>query len=193
MRQVALTHLDEQEHQDGQEQHRARPLPGALRTAGRKARRTVLRQARMAERRAQTDELVLAQAQWAPVRQASLRPAQPGLEPAPSVSLALLLELQPQALLEPLTWRSVLQARLVLQQRAQRWLVEEGQARLQAASARPSPRHPLRPSPLWRWLRQQLPLRLAPGDSCGLFPRHPRGWSSNASFFPLRRTRAKGQ
>jgi hypothetical protein len=53
---------DETEHQDGLEQHPARPLPGALRTAGRKARRAVLRRARMVELRAQTDELVLAQA-----------------------------------------------------------------------------------------------------------------------------------
>jgi hypothetical protein len=187
-----MAHLGGQEHQDGLEQHRARPLPDAPRTAGRKARPDVLRQARMVELRAQTDELVLAQAHWALVRQASLRPPQRGLEPAPSVRRALLLELQPQALLEPLASRSA-QVQSVLWQRAQRWLAAERQVRPQASSARPSPRHPLRPSPPWPWLRQPLQLRLVPGDSCGPFRRHPRGWSSSASFFPLRRTRAKGQ
>jgi hypothetical protein len=71
VRQVAPTHLDEQEHQDGQEQHRARPLPGALRTAGRKARLAVMQLARKVELRVQTDELVLAQAHWVLARQAS--------------------------------------------------------------------------------------------------------------------------
>lgn len=53
---------DETEHQDGLEQRRARQLRGALRTAGRKARRAVLRQGRMVELRGQGDELALAQA-----------------------------------------------------------------------------------------------------------------------------------
>ena len=146
----------------------------------------------MVELRAQTDELVLAQAHWALVRQASLRPPQRGLEPAPSVRRALLLELQPQALLEPLASRSA-QVQSVLWQRAQRWLAAERQVRPQASSARLSPRHPSRPSPLWLWPRQPLQPLLVPGCFCGPFPPRPPGWSSNASFFPLRRTRVKGQ
>jgi hypothetical protein len=92
--------------------------------------------------------LVLAQAHWAPARLASQQPAQQERERAPSVPLALLLELRPLVLLAARAWRSVLQARLVLQQRAQRWLVAERQARLQASFARLSPKHPWRPSPL---------------------------------------------
>jgi hypothetical protein len=192
-RQVALAYLDEPEHQDGLEQHQARPLRGALRTPGRKARRDVPRQARMVELRAQTDELVLAQAHWVLALRASLQLAQEEQEQAPSAQPARRPELQPQALPAPRAWRSVLQAQLVLQQLAQRWLVAEGQARLQSSFARPSSQHPWRPSPLWLWLRRQLRLLLVPGDSCGPFRRHPQGSSWNASFFPLRRTRAKGQ
>jgi hypothetical protein len=102
------------EHQDGLEQHRTRQLRGAPRTAGRKERPAVMQLARMVELRAQTDELVLAQAHWALVRQASLRPPQRGPEPAPSVRRALLLELQPQALLVPQASRSVSRVQLAL-------------------------------------------------------------------------------
>lgn len=189
--QAALAHLDERGHQDGLKQRRARPLRGALRTAGRKERLAVMQLVWTVELRAQTDELVLAQAHWGQARQVSPQAVQQGLEP--SVPQALPLELQLQALLAPLASRSVLRVQLVLRQQAQRWLVEERQVRPQASSVRPLPRRPSRPSPLWRWLPQPLQLRLVPGDSCGPFRRHPRGWSSSASFFPLRRTRAKGQ
>jgi len=189
----ALGHRDEREHQDGLEQHRTRLLRVVLRTADRKARRGVLQQARMVELRGQTDELVLAQAHWALARQASPQPAQQGPVRGASEQLVRPPELQPQALLAPRAWRSVLRARAALQQLEQRWLGAAERARLQAASSRLSPRRPLRPFPLWRWLRQPLLLRLVRGDSCGPFRRHPRGWSSNASSFPLRRTRATGQ
>jgi hypothetical protein len=102
----------------------------------------------MVELRAQTDELVLAQPQWALARQASLQPARQGPVRGASSQPVRRPELQPQALLAARAWRSVLQAQLVLRQRAQRWLVEEGQARLQASSARLSPQHPWRPFPL---------------------------------------------
>jgi hypothetical protein len=91
---------DETEHQDGLEQHGARPLPGALRTAGRKARRAVLLQlARKVALRAQTDELVLAQAHWALARRASLQPARQGPVRGASAQPVRRPELRPQALL----------------------------------------------------------------------------------------------
>jgi hypothetical protein len=147
-RRDALGHRDEMEHQDGLEWRRTRPLRGALPTAGRKERLALMLLARRVEQQAQTDELVLAQAHWLLARQASLQPAPQGPVQGASEQPARRRELQPQALLAPRTWRSVLQAQLVLQRRAQRWLVAEGQVPLQASSARPSPRHPWRPSPL---------------------------------------------
>jgi hypothetical protein len=178
---------------DGPEKRPARPLQVALRMAGRTERQVAAQQTRMAEPQAQPVESVLAQAHWGQARQASLQPAQLEPERAPSVQLALPPELQPQALLARPASQSVSQVQLALRQQAQRWLAEARQVRPQASSARPSPQHPLRPSPLWRWLPQQLQLRLVPGDSCEPFRPLPRGWSSSASFFPLRRTPVKGQ
>ena len=192
-RRAALGHRDEMEHQDGLEQRRALPLRGALPTAGRKERLAVMLLGRMAEPQAQTDELVLARAHSALARQASPQAVQRGPEEVSLPEPVPPLELQPQALLAPLASRSMSRVQPALRQRAQRWLAAARQARPQASSARPSPRRPLHPSPPWLWLRQPLLLRLVPGGFCGPFRRHPRGWSSNASFFPLRRTRAKGQ
>ena len=155
-------------------------------------RQVLLQQvARTMEPRAQLGELVLAQAHWGQTRQALLQPAQREPERAPSAQPAL--ELQPQALLAPLASRSVSQAQVVLRELAQRWLAAARQVWPQASSARLSPRHPSRPSPLWLWPRQPLQPLLVPGCFCGPFPPRPPGWSSNASFFPLRRTRVKGQ
>ena len=106
---------DEMVHQGGLEQHRARPLRGAPWTAGRKERPAVLQLAPMVELRAQTDELVLAQAHWALARQASPQAVPQG--PEEEVSLAESvppLELQRQALLVPQASRSVSRVQLAL-------------------------------------------------------------------------------
>jgi len=76
-RQVALTHLDEQEHQDGLGQRQELQLRALQPMAGRMERRVLLQQPkRPVERRAQLDELVLAQAHWGLARQALPQPAQ---------------------------------------------------------------------------------------------------------------------
>jgi hypothetical protein len=65
---------------------------------------------------------------------------------------------------------------------------QEQQARPQeqqpGACEPPSPPRPWRPYPLWLWPLRLLPRLLLPGYVSAPSRRHPREWSSSASFFP---------